>query len=101
MEQVQTGCRLTRPTPATDGLSARKGNEMNATKYLTTCCKCGRKTSRVYARQNGGQCKSCKHPEQARVIADRRAEREHSLLIDSGYQAYARERGDYDLPDYA
>lgn len=30
-----------------------------ATIYLTTCVECGSKTSKSYARQNGGKCKQC------------------------------------------
>jgi hypothetical protein len=69
--------------------------------YLARCNACGRNTSKSYARQNGGKCKSCVHPEQAEAIDRVRQarERDHASLIDSGYQAYARERGDYDLPD--
>ncbi len=61
-------------------------------KFLVRCSDCGANTSKQYARANAGKCKACAHPETTR-------ERENALLIDSGYQAFARERGDYDLPD--
>lgn len=65
----------------------------NYAQYLVACCECGRNTSKAYARANGGKCKACAHPETSNQ------ERENALLIDSGYNAYARERGDYDIPD--
>ena len=49
-------------------------------------------TSKSYARAHDGKCKSC-------FAGSPKRESENALLIDSGYQAYARERGDYDLPD--
>lgn len=67
--------------------------------YLTTCKQCGRTTSKAYARKNNGACKACVTGIAPKQTGMSRAERENALLIDSGYQAYARERGDYDLPD--
>lgn len=68
--------------------------------FLCNCNQCGRATSKAYARRHGGQCKSCTTGIE-REVSQGRAERDNANLIDAGYQAYARERGDYDLPDYA
>jgi hypothetical protein len=67
-------------------------------KYLVRC-ECGRNTSKLFARANGGKCKACVHP--AHVNERENNERENALLLDSGYAAYSAERGDYDLPDCA
>jgi hypothetical protein len=63
--------------------------------YLTKCS-CGNTTSKTYARANGGRCKPCVtgQPRQPRETAEHRQGR----LIDSGYEAYAREEGYYDSP---
>ncbi len=65
-------------------------------KYLTTCADCGAFTSRKYARDHAGRCKSCAEPEPARNVPTR-----NERIIDAGFDAYAREEGHYDLPDYA
>lgn len=67
-------------------------------KYLVVCVNCGHQTSKQHARNHHGLCKRCAGI-QSQVQVESRAERENALLIDSGYMAYARERGDYDLPD--
>lgn len=67
-------------------------------KFMAKCNQCHRTTSSKYARANGGKCKSCVTGiEQTRNSGPTRNER----MIDSGWQAYAREEGHYDLPDYA
>lgn len=60
--------------------------------FLTQCCECGRPTSKAYAAKHNGQCKACAEPE-------KQVSRE-ALIIDSGWQAYAREEGHYDHGDY-
>jgi hypothetical protein len=64
-------------------------------RFLTSCTCCGEATSKKYASTHAGKCKACSEG------TERVRDNENALLIDSGYQAYARERGDYDLPDYA
>ena len=63
-------------------------------KFTTKCNACHGTTSKQYARQNGGKCKPCVtgNPRQ-QSHPDRQAR-----MIDSGYQAYAREEGYYDTP---
>lgn len=56
-------------------------------------CACGRTTTKKYAREHGGKCKHCAEPQPE--TSDRR----NALLIDSGYMAYAREEGHFDIPD--
>ena len=65
---------------------------MSAT-YLTECSECGRTTSRAYAKKHQGRCRSCSEPEKLRHPI--RNER----MLESGWLAYAREEGHYDLPD--
>jgi hypothetical protein len=61
--------------------------------YITDCA-CGNKTSKAYARKNGGKCKSCvTGVDQSKT--DNTPTREQRIL-DHGYQAYAREEGHYD-----
>jgi hypothetical protein len=67
-------------------------------KFLTTCL-CGRKTSKTYARAHGGKCKACVTG--VEPAKSETSEQRNARMIDSGYQAYAREEGHYDLPDYA
>lgn len=67
---------------------------MNYQRFLVRCSSCGSNTSKKYAAAHAGQCKACAEPEKAS-----KRDRDNGLLIDSGYSAYARERGDYDLPD--
>lgn len=62
-----------------------------ATVYLCTC-PCGRTTSRAYARKHGGKCKACVTWKAPAPSGPTRTER----IIDSGYQAYAREEGHFD-----
>lgn len=60
------------------------------------CTNCGGKTNRSYANRHCGWCKSCwTGKDQRRTDRDT----EQGRLIDLGYEAYSRERGDYDLPD--
>ncbi len=63
--------------------------------YLIRCNKCGSNTSRAYARKHQGQCKQCADPGAVVRHSPTRNER----IIDSGWQAYAREEGHYDIPD--
>ena len=70
-------------------------------KTFLTKCPCGRTTSKSYARVHGGKCKACVNPEQAVKRDEARAERRQGMIIDHGYEGYAREEGHYDLPDYA
>lgn len=67
-------------------------------KYMVRCS-CGRVTSKSYARKHGGKCKECVEPGSTRPSES--AERRNARLIDSGWEAYAREEGHYDLPDWA
>ena len=67
--------------------------------YLAHCRTCGRKTNKAYAKKHAGQCKACADPANYQPRPSSAAERDNANLIDAGYQAYARERGDYDLPD--
>jgi hypothetical protein len=62
--------------------------------YLTKCS-CGNTTSKSYARANGGKCKPC-ITGQPRTTETNWQRQGH--LIDSGYEAYAREEGYYDTP---
>jgi len=67
--------------------------------YKQFCCKCvacGGSTSKFYAKQHEGLCKSC-----TVTGSSKDSSKDNALLIDSGYQAFSRERGDYDLPDYS
>ncbi len=66
-------------------------------KYLRTCKQCGGFTNSKYARDHAGRCKSCADPDHAPAAHNSR----NARIIDSGYDAYAREEGHYDLPDYA
>jgi hypothetical protein len=65
-------------------------------KFLTRCRKCGGSTSLKYARGHEGQCKSCVTGKPV-SRGPSRSER----IVEHGYDAYAREEGHYDLPDYA
>lgn len=67
--------------------------------YLTKCYSCGRTTNRKYASSHKGCCKSCAEgvPAPSRESSEDRQGR----LIDSGWNAYAREEGYYDLPNWA
>lgn len=60
--------------------------------YLTTCRCCGRTTSRQYAGKHDGLCKACAEPDNASGRTPTRNER----IVESGYDAYAREEGHYD-----
>lgn len=77
---------------------------MNAKRFLQQCAQCGQLTSKAHARAHDGLCKYCvagaDSPATLKDDATARRERENANLIDSGYQAYARERGDFDGPDY-
>lgn len=63
---------------------------MNAASVYLQTCDCGRRTSRAYARKHGGKCKAC--VDGVAPASPTRNER----IIDSGYQAYAREEGHFD-----
>jgi hypothetical protein len=73
-------------------------------RYLTACAQCGQATTKKHAREHAGLCKYCvagkDSPATLKDDATARRERNNANLIDSGYQAYARERGDFDGPDY-
>lgn len=61
--------------------------------YLTNCTSCNGVTSRKYAKEHGGHCKSCADPDTtSRSSHPTRNER----LLESGFEAYAREEGYYD-----
>lgn len=71
-------------------------------KYLCSCTACGGKTSKAYARQNGGKCKSCVTGVPT-VAKDRRecdAISRQERMLENGWTAYAREEGHYDTGDY-
>ena len=61
--------------------------------YLDSCTRCGRATSKAYARAHDGMCKPCATGEPSP------AERRNAIIIDCGYEAYAREEGHYDTGD--
>lgn len=66
-------------------------------RFLVTCNTCGGQTNKQYARRNGGKCKCCVEGKpRERTQGPTREQR----IIDSGYQAYAREEGHYDTGDY-
>jgi hypothetical protein len=68
---------------------------MDMNKYLTIC-KCGRTTSRAYARAHNGDCKACAEHNMAPAKAPREEDSRNARIIDSGWQAYAREEGHHD-----
>jgi len=72
---------------------------MSPRRFLIGCASCGAHTSRAYARTHEGKCKACFTgiPRQDR---EETAEHRNARIIDSGWQAYAREEGHYDGPDY-
>jgi hypothetical protein len=63
--------------------------------FLCACKQCGSSTSRKYAREHSGLCKRCAEPEAKASDKPTRNER----ILESGYQAYAREEGHYDQGD--
>lgn len=69
--------------------------------YMTSCKACGLPTSKRYANAHEGKCKQCATglPPVARKTKYGDSER-NARLIDSGWQAYAREEGHYDQGDY-
>lgn len=72
----------------------------NFARFLQNCSECGRPTSKAYARAHAGKCKGCAEgvPPQRQTPSDE--ETRAARIIDSGYQAYAREEGHYDQGDY-
>jgi hypothetical protein len=84
--------------------STNKDQSMsNYQRFLTTCAQCGQSTSKAHARAHAGLCKYCVAGKDSPITlkddATAGRERNNALLIDSGYSAFARERGDFDLPD--
>ncbi len=71
---------------------------MNAQQFLTRC-DCGNTTSKAYARTHGGKCKACVTGQPPTETTET-AESRNARIIDSGWQAYAREEGHYDQGDY-
>jgi len=67
--------------------------------YLVPCVDCGRSTSKKYARAHEGKCKACVTGIPKTKKRGESAEHRNARLIDSGYEAYAREEGYYDIPD--
>jgi len=65
----------------------------NISQFLTTCS-CGNKTSKAYARAHEGRCKQC-----VTGLPKESAPSRNARLIDSGWEAQAREEGYYDIPD--
>lgn len=72
--------------------------------YMTTCSdpNCGRRTSKQYAKKNGGKCKACVT---GQVPASRNRLRDdgdddRTRMLENGWMAYAREEGHYDHGDY-
>jgi hypothetical protein len=57
--------------------------------FLDRCRQCDSVTSRKYASQHDGLCKRCAEPEAKAHDKPTRNER----ILESGYQAYAREEG--------
>jgi hypothetical protein len=69
--------------------------------YTVQCQTCERLTSRKYAREHAGQCKACHDPENFKPrFTDNDTPTREQRIIDHGYQAYAREEGYYDTPDF-
>lgn len=66
---------------------------MQSRQFLTSCRDCGSTTSKAYARQHEGLCKSCAEP-------GSRTPTRNERILEHGYQAYAREEGHYDHPDW-
>lgn len=62
--------------------------------FLTKCVNCGAMTSRVHARRANGKCKACATGI-ARDQTSNSWERRNAGIIDHGYEAYAREEGQY------
>lgn len=63
----------------------------NYQRFTIPCVICGSGTNKAYARAHDGKCKACA----TGIEPPTREQR----IIDSGYQAYAREEGHYDIPD--
>ena len=66
----------------------------NVSQYLTSCCTCGRRTSKAYARKHNGACKAC--ATQAMGSEHDDGETRNARILDSGWSAYAMEEGHYD-----
>lgn len=82
---------------ATDSKLERKTDDMN-NPYLTFCVKCNSNTSKAFAKANHGKCKACASGQSR--LGDRIEQSRQARIIDSGWQAYAREEGHYDQGDY-
>ena len=63
-------------------------------RFLTHCANCSNTTTKKHAAQHDGLCAVCVNPE-------RHGPTRNEHLIDAGYDAYAREEGHYDIPDWA
>lgn len=61
--------------------------------YLVKCSACGGNTSKKYAREHDGKCKTCSEPNAVPATC---YGRNNESILDVGYQAYAREEGHYE-----
>lgn len=68
---------------------------MKFKKYTCPCKGCGNLTTVAYARRHDGHCKRCEDPDNWRRSTPERDLRA-GLIIDAGWEAYAREEGHYD-----
>lgn len=66
-------------------------------RFLVTCSACGGQTNKQYAQRHEGKCKGCVT---GKPVAKKQEPTREQRIIDSGYQAYAREEGHYDTGDY-
>jgi hypothetical protein len=67
-------------------------------KFLVHCVSCGNNTNKGFAITHNGKCKACASGQAAPVETN---EHRQGRMIDAGWNAYAREEGHYDLPDWA
>lgn len=64
--------------------------------FLTNCDFCFGTTTKLYKREHGGQCKRCAEPGAVEVKVSDDTPTRNQRLLESGYQAYAREEGYFD-----
>jgi hypothetical protein len=78
-----------------------KTTPMKRNPYITDCVVCGYVTSKRYAQEHKGMCRPCFTGEERKEKNqhDRHesdAEYRNRIIIDHGYDAYAREEGHYE-----
>ena len=67
---------------------------MNYRKFHTRCCQCGGTTTKRFAREHAGKCKTCfEGAAQASLALNIPTRNER--IIEHGYAAYAAEEGHY------